>query len=125
MPSSIDKYAQGIRFTYGGATVTATSIAVSQSGKEYDVTHCGLEKGPRMYRYGPYKNTELQVEFIGEVTSVSLTATQAFAFTFTGEGTHAQSLWPTPNTGSALCTSFSGSAVAGDLFKGSMTLRLT
>lgn len=124
MPSEIDKYAQGIRLTYGGAVLTAVSIGVSQSAKEYDVTHCGLAKGPKMYRYGPYKNTEVQVEFIGEVTSVSLTATQAFAFTFVGEGTNSQALWPAAS-GSALCTSFSGNAVAGDLFKGSMTFRLT
>lgn len=124
MPTPIDKYAQGIRLVYGGATVTATSIGVSQSAKEYDVTHCGLEKGPKMYRYGPYKNTEVQVEFIGEMTSVSLTATQSFAFTFAGEGTNAKAEWPS-TAGAGLCTSFSGNAVAGDLFKGSMTFRIT
>ena len=122
--ADIDKYAQGIKFAFGGNNFTATSISVSQSGKEFDVTHCGLENGPRMYRYGPYKNTELQIEFIGKVTSVTLTATQSFAFTFAGPGTNAQAAWPATG-GNAICTSYSSNAAAGDLFRGSMTLKLT
>lgn len=124
MSAAIDKYAQGITLTYGGQKFTATSISVSPSAKEYDVTHCGMEDGPRKYRYGPYKNTEVQVEFLGTVTAVSLTVTQQFSFTFAGPGTAAQASWPAAD-GAAICTQYSASAVAGDLYKGSMTFRLT
>lgn len=124
MSAAIDKYAQGILLTFGGQKFTATSISVSPSAKEYDVTHCAIEEGPRKYRYGPYKNTDVQVEFLGTVTAVSLTVTQQFSFTFSGPGTAAQSAWPSTG-GVAICTQYSASAVAGDLYKGSMTFKLT
>lgn len=110
---------QGITFTFDGKQYTATSISVSRSRGEFDVSSTDIPSGrARRLRAGKLNLVDIKVDWIGE-TLPTLRATRPFAFTGTNIG------YGRFSGGSAICTSYSITANAGDVLKGSATFRVS
>ena len=106
---------QGIKFTFNSVVYTATSIAVSRSRAENDISTTDLAAGSfRRLRAGKLDSVEIKVDWIG-LTVPPVDATAAFTLS-SGLG----------HTGTiALCTGLSLTATAGDLIKGSATFKVS
>jgi hypothetical protein len=115
---------QGIKFTFGGVTYTATQISLSKSVSEIDVTGLDAAHGSyRAYRVAPVREgDELSMDFIG-LTLPNMTATQSITWSIDGTGSNAAFTAGIPS--SALCTGASVTAQVGELIKGNATFRLT
>jgi hypothetical protein len=110
---------QGITFTFGGTTYTATSIAVSRSRSENDISTTDLTSGSfRRLRAGKLNIVEIKVDWIGgSVPNVKTVQ----VFTITGTDIGATSF----SGGKALCTGLSISGAAGELIRGSATFKVS
>lgn len=107
--------AQGISFTFASSNYTATSIAVSKSRQEFDISSTDLDEGDfRRIRAGVLDNIEIKVDWIGLVVPP---VKQPQAFLLTG------GLGVTG--GYAICTGLSITGAAGDLIKGSATFKVS
>ncbi len=108
----------GTTFTFDTFTYTATSISVSRSAQEFDVTDCGTSTagfGLSTFRASEVENCEIKVDWIGTVVP-QMTATGAISFTGITAG----------QTGSiALATGVTMSASPGDLVRGSCTFKIS
>lgn len=115
---------QGIKFTFGSTTFTATSIAMSKKVSEIDVTGLDAANGAyRSYRLAPIKDgDELKVDFVG-ITLPDMTATQKITWNVDGSGSNQAFTTGIPTA--ALCTSADITAQVGELIKGSASFRLT
>lgn len=110
---------QGIKFTFASVVYTATSIAVSRSRGENDISTTDLAVGSfRRLRAGKLNSVEIKVDWIGG-TIPPIKTVQTFAI----EG---------PNIGAsdftgrkALCTGLSVTGAAGDMIKGSATFKVS
>ena len=110
---------QGITFSFNNVTYTATSIAVSRTRGEFDVSTTDLASGSfRRFRAGKFHAADIKVDWIGGtipptkiVAPLSLTGTDIGAAAFSGY--------------SAICTGLTISGAAGDLIKGSATFKVS
>ena len=116
--------AQGLSFVFSGKTFNLTSVSFSKKVSEVDVSSLSTKHGAyRSYRPAPLLDgDELQIEFYG-MDFPQMTATGALAWTVDGSGTNAALISSLPTV--ALCTSSQLQAAAGELIKGSATLRIT
>ena len=116
--------AQGLSFVFSGKTFNLTSVSFSKKVSEVDVSSLSTKHGDyRSYRAAPLRDgDELQIEFYG-MDFPQMTATGALAWTVDGSGTNAALISSLPTV--ALCTSSQLQAAAGELIKGSATLRIT
>jgi hypothetical protein len=116
--------AQGITFTFSGTEFLLTSVSFSKRAPEVDVSTLKTELGGyRSYRTSPLREgDELSIEFYG-LTTPQMTATGAIAWTIAASGSNSAVTTGLPTTG--LCTSAQIQAAAGELIRGSATLRLT
>lgn len=115
---------QGIVFRFNNVAYTATSISVSKSQGEFNVTGLDIPvaNGISRHRAGGLKSIDLKVDWVGadipptdDVYDISLTGTGPGAGTgLTGE-----------SIGKALCTGLSVTAQAGDLIRGSATFKVS
>lgn len=111
--------AQGITFTFNGITYTATSIAVSRSRGENDISTTDLQAGSfRRLRAGKLNTCEIKVDWIGgtvppvkSLGTFTVTGTDIGAADFSGK--------------KALCTGMSISGAAGEMIKGSATFKVS
>lgn len=111
--------AQGITFSFNGVVYTATSIAVSRSRGENDISTTDLASGSfRRLRAGKLNTCEIKVDWIGGTVppvktpgTFTITGTDIGASDFTGK--------------KALCTGLSISGSAGDMIKGSATFKVS
>lgn len=116
--------AQGLSFVFSGKTFLLTSISFNKNAAEVDVSDLKTPHGSfRSYRPAPLRDgDELSIEFYG-MEFPQMTATGALTWTMDGSGSNAALISSLPTV--ALCTSASLQAAAGDLIKGSATLRIT
>lgn len=110
-------FAAGITFIFGGATYTATSISVSRSASEFDVTSTDITPSAtscRRFRLGEIESCDIKVDWVGLVVPA---VDQPYAFSLTSGLGH---------TGTkALCTGLNITASAGELIKGSATFKVS
>jgi len=116
--------AQGISFTFSGKTFLLTSVSFSKKVSEVDVSNLATPYGQyRSYRASPIKDgDELSIEFYG-LDFPQMTATGAIAWSVDSTGSNAALISSLPTV--ALCTSAQLQAAAGELIKGSATLRIS
>jgi len=110
----------GAEFTFSGLSAKITSIDVSGTAAQIDVSHLGIVAGQRrMFRKAPLSDSpEVKVDFIGSgLPDVGVkddfTLTGSFGCTNSGVCTK------------AICTQASVKASVGDLIKGSATFKLS
>lgn len=116
--------AQGLSFTFSGKTFLLTSISFNKKVAEVDVTDLKTPHGSfRSYRPAPVRDgDELSIEFYG-MDFPQMTATGVLTWSMDGSGTNSALISALPTV--ALCTSSQLQAAAGELIKGSATLRIT
>ena len=112
---------QGITFVFAGATYTATSISVTRSRGEFDLSTTDLPaNGFRRVRTGKINDVQVKVDWIGG-TVPPVKSTVAYAFSLSGTDLGTAGIVATK----AICTGLSISAAAGDLIKGSATFKVS
>lgn len=109
-------YANDLMFVFNGDTYKATSISVTPSAAEFDVTTTDVPvDGCRRYRPGAVQSCDIKVDWVG-LTIPQVEETAAFSISSGSLG----------HTGSiALCTGLSITAQAGELIKGSATFKVS
>lgn len=107
-------------FTFGTATFQITSLEVSASAAQTDVSHLGLAvNAKRILRKSPLVDSpEVKIDFIGNTlpavgTKSTFVLTGNFGSTKAGDCTK------------AICTQASVKAAVGDIIKGSATFKLS
>jgi hypothetical protein len=116
--------AQGLSFVFSGKTFLLTSISFNKKVSEVDVTDLKTPHGSfRSYRPAPVRDgDELSIEFFG-MDFPQMTATGVLAWSMDNSGSNSALISALPTV--ALCTSSQLQAAAGELIKGSATLRIT
>lgn len=105
--------AQGLTFSFGGTTITVTSVQVSDSQDLLDATHLGIApNGKREFVGGFATDREVQIDYI---SSTILSAGTSGALAITG---------PLAFSGNATMSSASIGGSVGDFIRGSATFRL-
>lgn len=107
-------------FTFGGASFQITSLDVSASAAQTDVSHLGLAvNAKRILRKAPLVDSpEVKIDFIGNTlpavgTKDVFVLTGNFSSTKAGDCTK------------AICTQASVKAAVGEIIKGSATFKLS
>jgi len=105
--------AQGLTFTFGGSTVTVTSVQVNDTQDLLDATHLGVPpNGKRIFIGGFATDREVQIDYI---STTILTAGQSGAMAISG---------PFAFSGNATVSNASLGGSVGDFVRGSATFRL-
>ena len=105
--------AQGLTFTFGGTTITVTSVQVNDTQDLLDATHLGIPpNGKREFVGGFATDREVQIDYIN---STILVAGNSGALSITG---------PMSFSGNATISSASLGGSVGDFVRGSATFRL-
>jgi hypothetical protein len=105
--------AQGLTFTFGGSTVTVTSVQVNDTQDLLDATHLGVApNAKRIFVGGFATDREVQIDYI---SSTILTAGVSGALAIAG---------PFSFSGNATCSNASLGGSVGDFVRGSATFRL-
>jgi len=106
--------AQGLTFTFGGSTVTVTSVQVNDTQDLLDATHLGVAPNARRIFIGGFATErEVQIDYI---STTILTAGASGALAISG---------PFSFSGNATVSSASIGGSVGDFVRGSATFRLT
>ena len=107
-------------FTFGGTSYQITSLDVSATAAQTDVSHLGLAvNSKRIFRKSPLSDSpEVKIDFIGNTlpavgTKAVFVLTGSFSSTKAGDCTK------------AICTQASVKAAVGDIIKGSATFKLS
>lgn len=115
---------QGIAFSYNGKNYTVTSLSVSLSAGEFDVTSiadtpAASEFG--VFRPGVMRSADLSVEWFGlECPEMDKNYTLSI-----GGGTNAGVFSLTNSSYTAVCTSSQVTAQAGELLKGTASFKIS
>jgi hypothetical protein len=105
--------AQGLTFTFGGSTVTVTSVQVNDTQDLLDATHLGVAPNARRLFVGGFAtDREVQIDYI---SATILTAGTSGALAISG---------PFSFSGNATCSNASLGGSVGDFVRGSATFRL-
>jgi hypothetical protein len=105
--------AQGLTFTFGGSTVTVTSVQVNDTQDLLDATHLGVAPNARRLFVGGFAtDREVQIDYI---SSTILVAGTSGALAIAG---------PFSFSGNATCSNASLGGSVGDFVRGSATFRL-
>jgi hypothetical protein len=106
--------AQGLTFTFGGSTVTVTSVQVNDTQDLLDATHLGVAPNARRIFIGGFATErEVQIDYI---STTILTAGASGALAISG---------PFSFSGNATVSNASIGGSVGDFVRGSATFRLT
>jgi hypothetical protein len=111
---------QGITFKFNGITYTATSVAVSRTQGEFDISSVDQAKGEfRRIRSGKIIASEIKVDWIGGTIPATKTVCP---IEVTGDIVNGA----TELSGySAVCTGLTITGAAGDIIKGSATFKVS
>ena len=110
---------QGLKFKFAGTYYTATSIAVSRSRGENDISTTDLDAGSyRRLRAGKLDSVEIKVDWIGGTIPPLKTVED-----FVVEGTDLGANYFSGKK--ALCTGLNISGSAGELIRGSATFKVS
>lgn len=117
---------QGVVFSFNDVVYTATSISVSKSQGEFNVTSLEIPSGlgkPR-YRAGSLKSMDIKVDWIGKTLPPT---DNVYGISFGGSGPASGSglTGEAISSKKALCTGLSITATAGELIKGSATFKVS
>lgn len=105
--------AQGMTFTFGGSTLTVTSVQVNDSQDLLDATHLGIAPNARRVFIGGFATErEVQIDYI---STTILTAGTSGNLSIAG---------PFSISGTATCSTASIGGSVGDFVRGSATFRL-
>jgi hypothetical protein len=105
--------AQGLTFTFGGTTLTVTSVQVNDTQDLLDATHLGVAPNARRLFVGGFAtDREVQIDYI---SNSILNAGTSGQLAITG---------PFSINGTATCSSASIGGSVGDFVRGSATFRL-
>ena len=105
--------AQGLTFTFGGSTVTVTSVQVNDTQDLLDATHLGVApNAKRIFVGGFATDREVQIDYI---SATILTAGVSGALAISG---------PFSFSGNATVSNASLGGSVGDFVRGSATFRL-
>lgn len=105
--------AQGMTFTFGGSTLTVTSVQVNDSQDLLDATHLGIAPNARRVFIGGFATErEVQIDYI---STTILTAGTSGSLSIAG---------PFSISGTATCSTASIGGSVGDFVRGSATFRL-
>jgi hypothetical protein len=105
--------AQGLTFTFGGSTVTVTSVQVNDTQDLLDATHLGVAPNARRLFVGGFAtDREVQIDYI---SATILVAGTSGALAISG---------PFSFSGNATCSNASLGGSVGDFVRGSATFRL-
>jgi hypothetical protein len=105
--------AQGLTFTFGGSTVTVTSVQVNDTQDLLDATHLGVAPNARRLFVGGFAtDREVQIDYI---SSTILTAGSSGSLAISG---------PFSFSGNATVSNASLGGSVGDFVRGSATFRL-
>lgn len=105
--------AQGLTFTFGGSTVTVTSVQVNDTQDLLDATHLGVAPNARRLFVGGFAtDREVQIDYI---SATILTAGASGALAISG---------PFSFSGDATVSNASLGGSVGDFVRGSATFRL-
>jgi hypothetical protein len=105
--------AQGLTFTFGGSTITVTSVQVNDTQDLLDATHLGVAPNARRIFIGGFAtDREVQIDYI---STTILTAGQSGAMAISG---------PFAFSGNATVSNASLGGSVGDFVRGSATFRL-
>lgn len=116
--------AQGITFKFNSIVYTATSISVSRSRGENDISSTDLTGGSiRRLRAGKLNSVEIKVDWIGG-TIPPVKTVQTFALDGTNIGANDFTTGAF-TAARALCTGLSVSSAAGEMIKGSATFKIS
>jgi len=119
---------QGITFKFNSVVYTATSISMSKSRGEFNVTSTDIPVGTgciSRYRAGGLKSLELKVDWVGN-TLPPTDDMYDIELGGTGPGSGSGLTGETITTANkALCTGLSITAQAGELIKGSCTFKIS
>lgn len=120
MPSTIESSQGSGGFTFGSTTFKITSLEVSASAAQADVSHLGIASGQkRIFKKAPLTDSpEIKIDFIGGTLPAVGTKS---AFTLTGNFGATKASQCTQ----AICTQASVKAAVGDIIKGSATFKLS
>jgi hypothetical protein len=112
---------QGITFSFAGQVFTATSISVTRSRGEQDVSTTDIASGNfRRIRTKKINDVQVKVDWIGgNVPPVK--STVAYSWSVSGTDIGANQF----TNNKAICTGLSITGAAGDLIKGSATFKLS
>lgn len=118
--STVTSSQSGAGFTFSGLSAKITSIDVSATAAQTDVSHLGVAAGnKRIFKKAPLSDSpEVKVDFIGSgipAVGTKGTFTLTGSFGSTGASTCTK----------AICTQASVKAAVGDLIKGSATFKLS
>jgi hypothetical protein len=118
--STITSSQSSAGFTFGSASFRITSLDVSATANQADVSHLGIASGQkRIFKKAPLSDSpEVKIDFIGNSlpavgTKDTFTLTGSFAPTKSGECTK------------AICTQASLKSAVGEIIKGSATFKLS
>lgn len=104
---------QGLTFTFGGTTITVTSVQVSDTQDLLDATHLGVAGNARRIFVGGFASErEVQIDYI---STTILGAGSSGTLVISG---------PMSFNGPATCSNASLGAAVGDFVRGSATFRL-
>lgn len=118
---------QGITFKFNDVVYTATSISMSKSQGDFNVTSTDIPTGSgclSRYRASGLKSIELKVDWVGNTLPPTDDVYKLeLAGSGPGSGTklHGETSFSTASK--ALCTGLSITAQAGELIKGSCTFK--
>ena len=105
--------AQGMTFTFGGTTITVTSVQVNDTQDLLDATHLGIApNAKRVFVGGFATDREVQIDYIN---STILTAGVSGSLAISG---------PMSFSGNATISAASLGGSVGDFIRGSATFRL-
>lgn len=114
---------QGIQFSFAGASYTATSISVTRTRGEYDLSTTDMPENVfRRIHPGKIDDVQVKVDWIGG-TVPPVKSTVAYQWSITGTDIGASDV--SGRGAKAICTGLSISGAAGDLIKGSATFKIS
>lgn len=112
--------AQGITFSFNNVNYTATSVAVSRSQGEFDISSVDQASGSfRRLRAGKSKAIEVKVDWIGGTIPPTKTVCPIAVASSANIGAADISGY------SAICTGMTITGAAGDIIKGSATFKVS
>lgn len=115
---------QGIQFKFNSVVYTATSISMSKSQGEFNVTSTDIPASGALTRYRPggLKSLELKVDWIGSTIPPT---DDVYDIELDGQGSGSGQGLTGESISKALCTGLTITAQAGELIKGSATFKIS
>lgn len=115
---------QGVEFRFNNVPYKATSISVSKSQGEFNVTTTEITNNLPRYEAGGLKSLDIKVDWVGsEIPPTD--DVYSIAFAGSGPGAGSGLAGESLSGKRALCTGLTITAQAGELIKGTATFKVS